>query len=50
MRAGKHCAHPLHYRMNVPEGTNRASFYLYNSEADVDALVAAVQKVVRLFS
>lgn len=50
IRAGKHCAHPLHYRMGVPEGTNRASFYLYNTEEDVEALIAAVQKVVRMFS
>lgn len=48
VRAGHHCAMPLHARLGVPS-TARASFYLYNTDADVAALAAAVHKAVRLF-
>ena len=41
VRTGHHCAWPLAKRMNVP-ATTRASFYLYNEESDVDALVSSV--------
>ena len=43
IRAGHHCAQPLMRRLDVP-ATARASFYLYNSNADVDALIAALEK------
>ena len=43
IRAGHHCAMPLMRRLGVP-ATARASFYLYNSEEDVDALVDALEK------
>ena len=43
VRAGHHCAQPLMRASAVP-ATTRASFYLYNSEADVAALVAAVER------
>lgn len=49
IRAGHHCAMPLMERMQVP-ATARASFGIYNTEQDVDALVAAVQQAVRIFS
>ncbi len=49
IRAGKHCAHPLHYQLGLAEGTNRASFALYNTDEDVDALVAGVEKVTEVF-
>ncbi len=48
IRAGHHCAQPLMERFAVP-ATARASFGLYNDRADVDALVAAVQKVEEIF-
>ena len=48
IRAGHHCAQPLMERFNVP-ATARASFGLYNTRAEVDALVAAVTKVVEMF-
>ena len=48
VRAGHHCAMPLMEALGVP-GTVRASFGVYNSRADVDALVAAVQKARSLF-
>ena len=49
VRAGHHCAQPLMRRLSVP-ATARASFYVYNDESDVDALVAAVVKTKTLFT
>jgi cysteine desulfurase / selenocysteine lyase len=49
VRAGHHCAMPLHDKYGITAST-RASFYLYNTEADVDHLTTALQKVVKLFS
>lgn len=46
-RAGHHCAMPLHEIFHVP-ATTRASFYLYNTIADVDALVEALKKVQKM--
>ena len=43
IRAGHHCAQPLMRRLGVA-ATARASFYLYNTNEDVDALVAAVSR------
>jgi cysteine desulfurase/selenocysteine lyase len=48
IRAGHHCAQPLMRRLNVP-ATARASFYVYNTEDDVDALVAGVQHAREVF-
>ena len=48
IRAGHHCAQPLMRRLNV-SATARASFYLYNTEEDVDALVVALEKALTLF-
>jgi cysteine desulfurase/selenocysteine lyase len=48
IRAGHHCAMPLMDKMNWP-ATARASFYLYTTEADVDALVAALEKAAEVF-
>ena len=47
VRTGHHCAMPLMERLGLP-GTVRASFGLYNSRADVDALVAATRKALSL--
>lgn len=47
IRAGYHCAHPLHKYMGVPP-TARASFYLYNTREEVDRLVAGVEKAQKL--
>ncbi|VVA43355.1 selenocysteine lyase, PLP-dependent [Candidatus Roizmanbacteria bacterium] len=44
VRAGHHCAMPLHTRLNVP-ATVRASFYIYNDEKDVEKLVEGLKKV-----
>lgn len=48
IRAGHHCAQPLHDRYGIPASA-RASFYIYNTEEEVDALVAALHKVNQLF-
>ena len=49
IRGGHHCAMPLMKALKVP-AVNRASFYLYNDESDVDALVAGVNKARAIFS
>ena len=49
VRAGHHCAQPLMRRLDVP-ATVRASFYVYNEESDVDALVVALNKAKSLFA
>ena len=48
VRTGHHCAQPLMQRMGIP-GTVRASFALYNTPEEVDALVAAVDRVRKMF-
>ena len=48
IRAGHHCTQPLMRRLNV-SATARASFYLYNDRADVDALAGALVKAGALF-
>ena len=49
VRAGHHCAQPLHERYNIPASA-RASFYLYNQKEEVDLLVKGLGKVVEMFS
>ena len=48
IRAGHHCAQPLMGALEV-EATARASFGVYNSAADVDALIAGIERVTRIF-
>lgn len=48
IRAGHHCAQPLMETLGVP-ATARASFGVYNSAADVDALVRGIERVTRIF-
>ena len=48
VRAGHHCAKPLMRRLGVG-ATARASFYVYNDEADVDALADALDEVAAFF-
>ena len=48
VRAGHHCAQPVMDRFGVP-ATTRASLAFYNTEEEVDALVAAVREVKELF-
>lgn len=49
VRAGHHCAMPLHDRFNLP-ATTRASFYLYNTKGEVDKLIDGLYKVKKMFS
>jgi len=39
---------PVHVRLGVPEGTSRASFYIYNSKDDVDAFINAMKKIKQI--
>ena len=48
VRTGHHCAQPLMERMGVL-GTVRASFAIYNTCEEVDALVAGVKRVSQMF-
>jgi len=48
VRAGHHCAQPLHERFGLP-ATSRASFYLYNTKEEVDLLVDGIYKVKEMF-
>jgi cysteine desulfurase/selenocysteine lyase len=49
IRAGHHCAQPVMQRFKVP-ATARASFAFYNTKAEVDVLVEAIEKVIEVFS
>lgn len=48
VRTGHHCAEPLMRRLGI-EGTCRASFALYNTREEVDALVAGINRVRQMF-
>lgn len=48
VRAGHHCAMPLHERLDV-SATARASFYLYNTLEEVDALIAGLYQAQKAF-
>ena len=48
VRTGHHCAEPLMHRLGV-EGTVRASFALYNTRAEVDALAEGIERVSAMF-
>ena len=48
VRAGHHCTMPLMDKMGWP-ATARASLYLYNTEADIDALYAGLEKAAKIF-
>jgi cysteine desulfurase/selenocysteine lyase len=48
IRAGHHCAQPLMQALGV-DATARASFGVYNSAADIDALVRGIERVARIF-
>jgi len=48
IRAGHHCAMPLHKRLGL-NGSARASFYIYNNEEDVDKFIQGLKKVKKIF-
>ena len=47
IRSGHHCAMPLHKKLGLP-ATARASFYLYNTKEDIDALLLGINKAVKI--
>jgi cysteine desulfurase/selenocysteine lyase len=49
VRTGHHCAQPVMQRFKVP-ATSRASFAFYNTVAEVDALVAGIRNVQKVFA
>ncbi len=49
VRAGHHCAMPLHEKYGIP-ASSRASLYLYNTEEEVDHLIATLYKVLEMFA
>jgi len=49
VRAGHHCAMPLHRKFDVPAST-RASFYLYNTLEEVDKMADSLKKIISIFS
>jgi cysteine desulfurase/selenocysteine lyase len=49
IRAGHHCCQPLMRDLGI-SGTARASFYVYNTREDVDALVSALKKAATVFA
>ena len=48
VRTGHHCAEPLMHRLGI-EGTVRASFALYNTKEEIDALAAGIERVAKMF-
>jgi cysteine desulfurase/selenocysteine lyase len=48
VRAGHHCNQPLMEKLGVP-ATTRASFYIYNTPSEIDALVAGIETAKRIF-
>ena len=49
IRTGHHCAQPLMELLGIP-GTVRASFAMYNTVEEVDALVSAIERVAKMFA
>ena len=47
IRIGHHCTQPLHNKLGVP-ATARASFYFYNTRAEMDRFIEVMQKVIKL--
>ncbi len=49
LRAGNHCAQPVHKKLGFSNGSVRASFYLYNNLQDVDILVKKLAECINYF-
>ena len=45
VRAGHHCAMPLHQKLKLP-ATVRASFYIYNDRRDIDIFIRALRQII----
>jgi cysteine desulfurase/selenocysteine lyase len=49
VRTGHHCTEPLMKRFGIP-GTVRASFALYNTKEEVDRLISALKKAIKMLA
>jgi cysteine desulfurase/selenocysteine lyase len=49
VRAGHHCAQPLHEKFGI-SATTRASFYLYSTREEVDTLINGLYNVKKVFN
>ena len=49
LRGGHHCNQPLMRKLGLT-GTTRASFYAYNTEEEIDLLVASMRRTVKFFT
>ena len=49
VRAGAHCAHPLHVTLGIPASL-RISWSIYNTQEDIDHAIAGIQKAQKIFS
>ncbi len=47
VRSGHHCCQPLMEHLGLPDGTVRASTYIYNTEEEIDMLIATVEELSR---
>ena len=50
VRAGHHCAMPLHTKFKVETGTTRASIGIYNDKNDIDELVKGLKEIEKVFN
>jgi cysteine desulfurase/selenocysteine lyase len=48
IRTGHHCAMPLHLRIEMPGGTNRAGTYIYNTAEEIDYLAESLRKIMKM--
>ena len=48
LRAGHHCAQPLHQRLAVP-ATSRISWHIYNTEDDIEFFVSKLKQLIKLW-
>ena len=49
VRAGHHCAQPLHAKFGLP-ATARASLYLYNTRQEIDLMIKGIHKTLKVFA
>lgn len=47
VRSGDHCCQPLMKHLGIDQGTVRASLYLYNTQEEIDLLIATVEEIAR---
>ena len=49
VRTGLHCAHPYHIALGAPEGTVRASFYIYNTLEEIEYFIESVEEIAKKY-